>query len=83
MNIKTQFINDLNNKLNLNPNFDDIKNKINVFQYIKEENKNTNLFYKCLDYLIEKGTISGDELLELLKDKPTKNKTETKTKNKK
>ena len=44
MNIKTQFINDLNNKLNLNPNFDDIKNRINVTQYIKEENKNTNLF---------------------------------------
>ena len=30
---KNQFINDLNNKLNLNPNFDDIRNKINVFQY--------------------------------------------------
>ena len=44
MNIKTNFVNDLNNKLNLNPNFDDIRNKINVFQYIKEENKNTNLF---------------------------------------
>lgn len=46
-------------------------------------NKNTNLFYKCLDYLIEKGTISGEELLDLLKDKTAKNKTETKTKNKK
>ena len=43
MNIKTQFINDLNNKLNLNPNFDDIRTKINVFQYIKKENNNTSL----------------------------------------
>lgn len=43
MNIKTNFVNDLNNKLNLNPNFDDIRNKINVFQYIKEENNNTSL----------------------------------------
>ena len=43
MKIKLNFINDLNNKLNLNPNFDDIRNKINVTQYIKEENNNTNL----------------------------------------
>ena len=62
--------------------------KKNVLDKCYEEtkeliNKNTNLFYKCLDYLIEKGTISGEELLDLLKDKPAKNKTETKTKNKK
>lgn len=45
-------------------------------------NKNTNLFYKCLDYLIEKGTITGEELLNLLEGKTNKKETKTEEKSK-
>lgn len=61
--------------------------KKNVLDKCYEEtkeliNKNTNLFYKCLDYLIEKGTISGEELLSLLESKK-KDKKQEETKKKK
>ena len=44
MNFKTQFINDLNNRMDININFDDIKSKINVSQYIQEKNKKITMF---------------------------------------